>query len=439
MYSLLKVFVKPLHRLFYHKIVVEGKENIPEGGVIFTPNHQNALMDALAVINTSGRNPYFLARADIFRIALYRALLTLLRTIPVYRKTDGTQSLDKNEEVFKKVSRLLAKNKSLVIFPEAGHNDKNRLQALRKGFVRVGFKAEEFVAFKQDIYIVPVGIFYTDFTRFRSVLHVRYGKPVSLKSYKELFEKSPQKAYNVVKSTVAKRIIPMMLNIKNQEYYQTFNRATQIYTERLLPQLGIGNNTESNLFRSRQKVVYLLNLILDRTPEQFRNIRLKLDDYFNELERLGYSHKSIGEGLNSKGRATHSVAFLVVSFPVFVYGFVHNILPYIIPKAIAKKAGDVHFISTYKFSLGVVFFTVFYALEIVGMSFLMSGELLALYGISLPVTGWVAYSWNRMRKRVLNILRLRKARRQQSGELYEMLRKHHEVIETLDEAVKPYF
>ncbi|MCF8334746.1 MAG: 1-acyl-sn-glycerol-3-phosphate acyltransferase, partial [Bacteroidales bacterium] len=213
LYKVLKLLIKPVHRLFYKKIIVEGKENIPDGGVIFTPNHQNALMDALAIITTSGRSPYFLARADMFTKAFYRAVLRLLRVVPVYRKSDGTQSLDRNKEVFSRASRLLTRNKSLAIFPEAGHNDKNRLQALRKGFVRVGFQAEEYASFEKSIAIVPVGVFYTDFTRFNEELHVRYGKPVYLQHYKELYRKNPQKAYNVVKSTVAKRIIPMMINI----------------------------------------------------------------------------------------------------------------------------------------------------------------------------------------------------------------------------------
>ena len=45
-----------------------GRENInPDDHLIFAPNHQNALMDALAVLFTTKGQPVFLARADIFK------------------------------------------------------------------------------------------------------------------------------------------------------------------------------------------------------------------------------------------------------------------------------------------------------------------------------------------------------------------------------------
>ena len=45
-----------------------GVENInPDDHLIFAPNHQNALMDALAVLFTHKGQPVFLARADIFK------------------------------------------------------------------------------------------------------------------------------------------------------------------------------------------------------------------------------------------------------------------------------------------------------------------------------------------------------------------------------------
>ncbi len=439
-YYLLKLLIKPIHRLFYKRVIIEGKSNIPEGAVIFTPNHQNAMMDALAVITTSGRNPYFLARADFFSKFFMRILLSLLRTIPVYRKKDGAQSLDKNEQVFDKASRLLTKGKSLVIFPEAGHNDQNRLQALRKGFVRIGFKAQEFSGFKEDIFVVPVGIFYSDMTRFRGSVHIRYGKPVSLKTYKELYEKNPQKAFNVVKSNIAKRIIPMMINIKNQEHLQTFNRLITIYHEKLLPALGMEKKNEKNLFLSRQKVVYLLNQIYERTPEVFNNIRLKVDDYFNELKRLNYSDKTIKDYLNNNFNIPAKTVILTLTLPVFIYGFIHNIFPYIIPKMIAGKYAGKHYKSSFKFGIGLLTFPLFYALEIILASFIIkTAYILILYGLSIPATGLAAFYWYQSAAKLRNKIKLSIAEKREKGEYYEMLRKRREIISAVDEAVSPYF
>ena len=42
------------NNVFYRKVIILGRENInPDHHLIFAPNHQNALMDALAVLFTN--------------------------------------------------------------------------------------------------------------------------------------------------------------------------------------------------------------------------------------------------------------------------------------------------------------------------------------------------------------------------------------------------
>ncbi|MEA3452083.1 MAG: hypothetical protein U9Q83_09310, partial [Bacteroidota bacterium] len=52
-YTLLKKYVDWWHNsIFYHKVVLTGEENIPKNkAVLYGPNHQNALMDALAILS----------------------------------------------------------------------------------------------------------------------------------------------------------------------------------------------------------------------------------------------------------------------------------------------------------------------------------------------------------------------------------------------------
>ena len=58
-YALLKVVAGFWHNnVFYRKVIVLGRENInPDHHLIFAPNHQNALMDALAVLFTQKGQP----------------------------------------------------------------------------------------------------------------------------------------------------------------------------------------------------------------------------------------------------------------------------------------------------------------------------------------------------------------------------------------------
>ncbi|MDZ7774728.1 MAG: 1-acyl-sn-glycerol-3-phosphate acyltransferase [Bacteroidales bacterium] len=99
---------------------MEGKENIPHGGVIFTSNHQNAMMDAMAIVAASGQKPWFMARADMFTSAFYRFFLGIFRIIPIYRQRDGKEGLKKNNDIFEQAATMLVKGHSLALFPEAG-------------------------------------------------------------------------------------------------------------------------------------------------------------------------------------------------------------------------------------------------------------------------------------------------------------------------------
>ena len=72
------------NNVFYKKIIVLNKENIPKNEhLIFAPNHQSSLMDAFAVVTNLKGQPAFLARSDIFNkpfIAVSYTHLTLPTT-----------------------------------------------------------------------------------------------------------------------------------------------------------------------------------------------------------------------------------------------------------------------------------------------------------------------------------------------------------------------
>ena len=67
-----------------------GTERIPtDGSVIYAPNHCNALMDPLVVINMGEEKKVFVARADIFSGKKSRKILNFLKIMPINRRRDG--------------------------------------------------------------------------------------------------------------------------------------------------------------------------------------------------------------------------------------------------------------------------------------------------------------------------------------------------------------
>ena len=61
---LVHLAILKLIQLFYPRIEVHGRENLPtQGPVIFVLNHPNSLLDALVLIAGLGRHVSFLAKS----------------------------------------------------------------------------------------------------------------------------------------------------------------------------------------------------------------------------------------------------------------------------------------------------------------------------------------------------------------------------------------
>ena len=118
-YLVLKKLIGFWHnKIYYRKVIVIGRENInPDDHLIYAPNHQNALMDALAVLFTHKCQPVFLARADIFKRRIIASILYFMKILPVYRIRDGFSSLKSNDEIFHKTIDVIKNKNGLVILP----------------------------------------------------------------------------------------------------------------------------------------------------------------------------------------------------------------------------------------------------------------------------------------------------------------------------------
>lgn len=143
-YEILRIFVEFFFRAFYRKVEVRNKELVPENApVILAPNHQNALMDALALIMTLHGQIVFLARADIFRKRILAKFLHFINIMPVYRIRDGAENLSQNDEIFDATQVILKDRQRLCLMPEGNHGDKRKLRPLVKGIFRIAFMAQK--------------------------------------------------------------------------------------------------------------------------------------------------------------------------------------------------------------------------------------------------------------------------------------------------------
>lgn len=183
-YNFLVVYISRNFRRAYKRVEYTGLENIPkDGAVIFSPNHANTLMDALAVISIDEKPKVFVARADIFKNPTARKFLNYIKMMPINRIRDGVDSLKENDAIIEECVETLKAGVHFCILPEGTHRTQHGLLPLRKGIARIAYETYESVKDTMPIYIVPVGLEYEDYFDYRSRLLITVGHPIVLQDF----------------------------------------------------------------------------------------------------------------------------------------------------------------------------------------------------------------------------------------------------------------
>ncbi|VAW13485.1 Phospholipid/glycerol acyltransferase [hydrothermal vent metagenome] len=234
-YNLARLWVKIGLYLYFGKIKVSGLSHIPKDKpVLFLSNHQNALLDVLLIGIDCNRKPYFLTRADVFESPILKAIFDIFQMIPIYRIRDGRESLKKNQEVFDRCADLLQNKQAILMFPEANHNLMRRVRPLSKGFTRIIFNALD-IDPDLDIQLVPVGLNYSDATKFPSRVALFFGDAISVQDH---YDPSDEKtAIDDIKKAVSKKLKTLTTHIEdNDTYNETIKVLDAVDVDYLNPQ-----------------------------------------------------------------------------------------------------------------------------------------------------------------------------------------------------------
>ena len=416
-YALLKAFLGFWHnKVFYRKVIVIGKENInPNDHIIFAPNHQNALMDALAPLFTHKGQPVFLARADIFKKKAIAAMLYFLKILPVYRIRDGYASLKENDEIFSKTIDVIKNKNGLVILPEGNHEGFRRLRQLKKGICRVAFQADEAENNQLKIKIIPVGLEYSYYQKFRQVLTVVYGKPIEVSEYHELYKQNPDRALVELKNRLSDEIKKLMVNI-SEEDYEAVDELRSIVNGKFADSIK-----EPKLFRDRN-LIDKLNKLKNTDFNLYERVcSLSLSIKAN-TEKLALNYRLLEKKKHSLFRLIAQCAVLVIGFPVFLFGNIFNAVFMGIPIRQTRKIKDPQFVSSVRYGisagLGLLLLLPVLILSLIFFAEWWQG---VLFFISLPITGLAAWSYYLLYRKIHGGFKIRK-----------LISSKNKIFETLD-------
>lgn len=394
-YELLRTYVRFAFWLTHKNVIVTGKQFIPkEKPVIFAANHQNALMDPLALVCTNPLQTIWLARADIFKTTTAQSILKFFKMLPVYRIRDGKENLANNEEIFRQVIEALEKHQSIALFPEAAHSGKRQMLPHRKAIPRIALDAEEKNNFQLGLQIVPVGIFYDHYWLFNRSLIVQYGPPIDVDSYKVEYAENQQKAMLQLRDEIHDRIIPLTLQINSTTHYHEYENLRQVAGEKYSKSKIFCNNKTLNRLYGDQELIATIEKLEENVPAQFEEIISELKGYFQFI-----NHQKLTDELVRNAEKTsltklfiQFIAF-IITLPVYVFGFVFNAVPFYIPRSIIRrKVKDLAFMSTFNFVVGLIVFPLFYLISaLLVLIFSGSVSLALILFLLMPFAGKLSF------------------------------------------------
>jgi hypothetical protein len=332
-----------------------------------------------------GRPVHFLVRGDMFGNRLKRWILRNFNILPIHRLEEGYEHVHKNEETFQAVNGILKKDENLIIFGEGTSVTEKRLRPLRKGIARIAFGAEE--AYNLDIHVVPVGINYTYPTKFRQEVMIRFHEPIRIQELMDLYKENHAKAYlsfNRLLETAMREEMIIVEDSKNDkiaEYLFEIDRNNN-------PQAFFKWKSESDDRLTNEKnIADKINKLSENPGSEFHQFVKMVSDYFGILENKSIKDKCIAGKV--KLGWIRNLAF-GLGWPVFLYGYLTNIISFILPKYISdRNIKQPQFYMAVFMGIGTVLYMFYFPLIMVLFGLLFGWKGLII-GASFPFAGYMA-------------------------------------------------
>ena len=234
LYSLLRPFVDFCCRRSYRRFEIHGQENLPkDGALIYGINHSNTLMDALVVLATSHHKKVFMARGDIFANPTVAKILKFTRILPLFRIRNGVAAVRNNTDSIEQAVDVVHDKVGLYLFPEGRHRTKHSLLLLSKGIFHIALDSNKEFGEEKPVYLVPVGIEYGDYFRYRSTCMVNFGEAINVTDFiKNSTEDNDAVLMNQLREMLSDRLSHLITFIPDDEDYEAIWEIVKMKNEK---------------------------------------------------------------------------------------------------------------------------------------------------------------------------------------------------------------
>ena len=437
-FHLINHYVEFIFYQYYSRVEVRGRKKVVrKEPVIFAPNHQNALMDALIVLFSVPQDVVFLARADLFKTKFLSFILNSLKMLPVFRQRDGASELGKNQEIFDITVNVLNQRHYLCLMPEANHGDHRRLRPLVKGIFRIAFKAQEPYGNKPFVKIIPTGLDMGHYVKQNQTLLINYGDPIEVSDFWDLYQENSARGINAIKSRLTEEMMPLMIHIETEEFYEAVMGLRTLFNERMREILEIKGSKLSDRFVADKHMIDCIDRAIEKDEEKVRELAGKVDSYYEEVKSLKIRDWVVRKKGYGFGQSLWRYLTLIVTFPFFLFGLLTNAISYLLPVRMVRNIKDLQFHASVKFAIAMLIsFPLLYLIQTLLVGILTGPWWIwVAYLVSLYPMGKIALYWYFRWKKTVRGSWFRRQLRRKSSDAWDLVNLRKEIVELTEELV----
>ena len=383
---------------FFKSVDVRHPERVPAGGpVLLCINHPNNFIDSLLVGGALRRKVHYLATAALFRNPLVARFLRACGAIPVYRRQDDPDRMDRNLEAFAACFGAFRDGRLVAIYPEGTTHAEVRVQRIKTGAARLalGYEAER----PRELQVIPVGLNFDARKSFRGRVLVSFGSPVPVTPYLDAYRADPVRAVAALTDAIQWGMDAEVVHVERIDESRLVNAVQELYRDELVRELreerGLSER-QIDLVRLSRAIVDSITHFKRLDPERVERIWQRIQSYRALLAEYHIKDEAVrARGERARPRRRLRLTWqAIVGLPLFVYGATVNFLPYWIPRWVARRRSRKETdYATWRFLTAMVALPLFWGLEILIVARLAGRAAAAVFAVSLPISGIIAYRY----------------------------------------------
>ena len=411
-YHLFKAYVRFLHdKIYYKETYVVNPEAVPAEGTpcLIVSNHQNCMNDPLGLVTSfHDRKLHVITRADVFMVSpVADKFLRAIGLLPAFRLDyEGEGALGKNAETFRASEQALIDGKTLLMYPEAGHQDKRWLGTFSFGYTKMAFEAAELGNFEKEVFILPACNHYSHYFGMRNRMLVKFGTPISIQPYYELYKTKPRTAQREVNKLVREQISGLMLDIRDLDNYDAIDFIRTTYGIDYAKKQGVNPDDLPNRLLSDKDLVAKLAEAKETDEASMNVLYQDARDLKQGIEVLGITDRHLKTSVNPITLG-FKLLLLLLLLPLWIFSWWPSMLVYWIPMSIFKaKMKDPMFEGTLLFGSAALFTLPLFSLITLLVTGLNSGWVSALIYVAMfPLIMLFCWKYAMFGKKTLQTLK----------------------------------